>query len=299
MVFDVSALLALGAAFSWMLAALFSHRPATELGSLHFNRVRMIAAVVIMLALLLLTGRPMDISGSHLWLIALSSVTGVVIGDFFLFAAVRRIGPRRTNVLYATNAVFAAMLGWIILGETLTSMTGLAILCGFSGVVLAVIYGKRRDLQHKWESVKPPLWIGVALALVAALFQAIGVLTVRPVMAEGADPVAVGLARVAIAAVIFWATFPFDHSMKGKPIFPRGRTMLLVILNGLFGLGVGVALLLEALENGTVAMVTILSSTTPVLILPFIWAQTKRAPAPGAWAGAALVVLCTWLLVFQ
>ena len=75
--------------------------------------------------------------------------------------------------------------------------------------------------------------------------------------------------------------------------------MLLVILNGLFGLGVGVALLLEALENGTVAMVTILSSTTPVLILPFIWAQTKRAPAPGAWVGAALVVLCTWLLVFQ
>ena len=95
-------------------------------------------------------------------------------------------------------------------------------------------------------------------------FQAIGVLTVRPVMAEGADPVAVGLARVAIAAVIFWATFPFDHSMKGKALFPRGRTMLLVVLNGLFGLGVGVALLLEALENGTVAMVTILSSTTPV-----------------------------------
>ena len=100
MAFDVSALLALGAAFSWMLAALFSHRPATELGSLHFNRVRMIAAVVIMLALLLLTGRPMDISASQMWLIGLSSVTGVVIGDFFLFAAVRRIGPRRTNVLY-------------------------------------------------------------------------------------------------------------------------------------------------------------------------------------------------------
>ena len=58
------------------------------------------------------------------------------------------------------------------------------------------------------------------------------------------------------------------------------------------------AMLLEALEEGSVAMVTILSSTTPVLILPFIWAQTKRAPAPGAWIGAMLVVLCTWLLVF-
>ena len=56
MVIDISALLALGAAFSWTLAALFSHRPANELGSLHFNRVRMIAAVLIMLGLLVLTG---------------------------------------------------------------------------------------------------------------------------------------------------------------------------------------------------------------------------------------------------
>ena len=296
--FDISALLALGAAFSWTLAALFSHRPAHEMGSLHFNRVRMIAAMVIMLGLLVLTGRPLDFTISHLWLITLSSVTGVVFGDFFLFAALRRIGPRRTNVLFATNAVFAAILGWIILGEALTSLTGIAIICGFCGVVLAVIYGKRRDLAHHWETITPPLWIGVALALLAALFQALGVLAVRPVMADGADPVAVGLARVAIGAVVFWATLPFDRSMKGKVLFPRGRTMLLVILNGLFGLGVGAAMLLEALEKGSVATVTILSSTTPVLILPFIWAQTGKPPSAGAWLGAMLVVLCTWLLVF-
>ena len=43
-----AALLALAAALSWTMAALFSHRPATELGSLHFNRLRMIAAVIIM-----------------------------------------------------------------------------------------------------------------------------------------------------------------------------------------------------------------------------------------------------------
>ena len=138
----------------------------------------------------------------------------------------------------------------------------------------------------------------MALALLAALFQALGVLAVRPVMADGADPVAVGLARVAIGAVVFWATLPFDRSMKGKALFPRGRTMLLVILNGLFGLGVGAAMLLEALEKGSVATVTILSSTTPVLILPFIWAQTGKPPSAGAWLGAMLVVLCTWLLVF-
>jgi hypothetical protein len=43
--------------------------------------------------------------------------------------------------------------------------------------------------------------------------------------------------------------------------------------------------------------VTILASTTPVLILPFIWIKTRMMPAPGAWAGACLVVVCTALLV--
>ena len=36
-----------------------------------------------------------------------------------------------------------------------------------------------------------------------------------------------------------------------------------VVMNGLFGLGVGAAFFLEALEFGHVAKVTILSATTP------------------------------------
>ena len=157
---DFGALMALGAAVSWALAALVSHRPASELGSVHFNRVRMIAALVIMTALLVITGRPLTIA-SEMWLpIILSGLIGVVFGDFFLFATMRRLGPRRTNILFATNAIFAALLGWLFLGETISVYTGLAILLGFAGVVLAVVYGKRKDLLHQWEAVMPPLWLG-------------------------------------------------------------------------------------------------------------------------------------------
>ena len=293
---EPSVFLALGAAFSWTMAALVSHRPATELGSLHFNRVRMITATVIMVAFLVMTGRPFDIPSGLWWPIILSALAGIVLGDFFLFAALRRIGPRRSNILFATNAVFAALLGWLYLGETVDLKTGMAILFGFSGVILAVIYGKRRDLLHEWETVTPPLWIGVALGLLAAICQAFGVVFVRPVMAAGADPVAVTLARTLVGAAAFWATFPLDRRQWGKPLFPRGRLLGLTALNGLFGLGVGAALLMAALEFGNVATVTILSSTTPVMILPFIWLRTGRMPSPAAWLGAVLVVICTVLI---
>ena len=294
---DFGALMALGAAVSWALAALVSHRPASELGSVHFNRVRMIAALVIMTALLVITGRPLNIA-SEMWLpIILSGLIGVVFGDFFLFATMRRLGPRRTNILFATNAIFAALLGWLFLGETISVYTGLAILLGFAGVVLAVVYGKRKDLLHQWEAVMPPLWLGIVLGLMAAICQALGVLIIRPVMAAGADPVATTLARIFVGAVVFWATLPFDAAQRGKPLFPRGWSIVCVWLNGLFGLGVGAAMLLQALETTPVAKVTILSSTTPVLMLPVIWARTGRIPAAGAWAGAILVVVSIGFLV--
>lgn len=279
------------------MAALSGHRPATELGSLHFNRLRMLAAIVVLATLLVVTGRPFALAPSHFIWLALSSLIGVVLGDFFLFAAMRRVGPRRTNILFATNAPIAALLGWLVLGEILTLQTMGAVLIGFIGVVLAVIFGKRRDLAHVWETVTPPLWIGIVLGLLAALGQAIGVLLVRPIMVEGADPVMAGLVRVAIAAVVFWATYPFDRAQHAKPLWPSRRIMGYVWLNGFFGLGIGVAFLLQALETGSVAKVTILTATTPVMILPFVWARTKMVPAWGAWLGACLVVICSILLV--
>ena len=278
------------------MAALVSHRPATELGSLHFNRVRMIVATLIMGSLLIVSGRPVAIP-PEFWLpIVLSAVTGVVLGDFFLFVTMRRLGPRRTNVLFATNAVFAAIIGWVILGEVVSARTAMAVLLGFGGVVLAVVFGKRRDLLHKWESVMPPLWIGVVAGLLAAICQAFGVVFARPVMAAGVDPLAVTLARAVVGAAVFWATLPFDRSRVGMPLLPRGKLLALTGLNGLFGLGVGAAMLMAALKTGNVATVTILSSTTPVMILPFIWARTGRMPAPAAWLGAILVVICTMLI---
>jgi drug/metabolite transporter (DMT)-like permease len=127
---DVSALFALGAALSWTMAALFGHLPARELGSLHFNRLRMLAAIVILGLLMIIGGRSFTLDMTHFWPLVPSSLVGVVMGDFFLFAAMRRLGPRRTNILFATNAPIAACLGWLLLDEVIGFETLLSVLLG-------------------------------------------------------------------------------------------------------------------------------------------------------------------------
>ncbi len=110
---------------------------------------------------MILSGRSFSLEASHFWPLVLSSLFGIVVGDFFLFAAMLRRGPRRTNILSATNAPIAACLGWFILGEGISFEPLLSLLLGFLGVVLAIIYGNRRDLAHIWEAVTPPRWVGL------------------------------------------------------------------------------------------------------------------------------------------
>ncbi len=56
-------------------------------------------------------------------------------------------------------------------------------------------------------------------------------------------------------------------------------------------MGVGMTLLLYALSGGEVGIVSTLSATTPVILLPVLWWQTKEFPAIGAWVGAFLVIV--------
>ena len=292
----VAHLFALGAALSWTLAGLFSHQAVLRFGSLHFNRLRMLAAAFLLVVMIALTDGSFVLPMAFWQPVLLSAVVGVVLGDYFLFVAMRRLGPRRTAILFAGNAPIAAILSWLFLDEILSAVQILAILVGFAGICFAIIYGKRRDLLHIWESITPPLWIGLAAGFLAAAGQAIGVLMLRPVMNAGADPLLVGLTRVSVAALIFWLSWPFDRRKSEHPLLPDASMSMLILANGFFGLSFGVFLLLKALEIGSVAEVTILSSVSPVMILPFVWYKTGKCPPWGAWLGALLVVASTILL---
>lgn len=295
---EIAHILSLAAALSWTLASLFGHRPAVTFGSLHFNRIRMLVSAVLLCGMMLITGNSWSFPESFWLPVLASALIGVVVGDYFLFVTMRRLGPRRTGILFAANAPLAAVLGWLFLSEPLTALKILAILIGFGGICLAIIYGKRRDLLHIWETVTRPLWLGLLTGFLAALGQAVGVMLLRPVMAAGGDPMLATLIRVSAAACFFWLTWPFVRPQYDLSVYKDRKLWLFIVANGFFGLSFGVYLLLAALETGQVADVTILSSFGPVMILPFIWYQTRTRPAWGAWAGAGLVVLSSALLVF-
>ena len=220
----------------------------------------------------------------------LSGLIGIFLGDTILFVTLNRLGPRRSGILFAMNAPIAAVLGWVVLGEKLTTSVVAGITLTILGVCLAIFFNNRRTQLHPWETVKGSLIVGLLFGLLAALGQAVGSIIVRPVMATGIDPFLASLLRVGTAAccLSFVSMFPVAAFRPRTPL--TWRVTCLTALSGLLSLAMGMTLLLFALSGGETGVVSTISATTPVIILPLLWLRTGQRPAAGAWLGALFVV---------
>ena len=292
-------LAALFAAFCWSVTGLLATAPVRHLGAFTFTRYRMTVAVIMFAILITVTGRWAALEPWMLLPTIASGFLGILLGDCVLFLTQYRMGPRRTAILFATNAPMSVVLAWLILGEKLTPMalTGLALT--FGGVMLAIVFGKRKGEQHDWETIRGPVWIGVALGLAAAFLQATGALFARPVMSAGADPLVVSFIRAGTSVIGLHALSLLPHAFF-KPKNPLNlRVGFALSATAILGMGVGMTLVLYALAGGKVGIVSTLSATSPALQLPLIWLRTGERPTGAAWAGAVLAVIGSGMIFMR
>ena len=146
----IADLAAFGAAFTWSISTLISVAPARQLGAYAFTRIRM-TLVFIMLTIVTTTyGGWSTIKAEDLWILALSGIIGISLGDIALFSGLSRLGPRRNAILFATNAPISAVLAYFFLNEVLSLSALFGCTLVMFGVILSIIFGKRRDQIHQW-----------------------------------------------------------------------------------------------------------------------------------------------------
>ncbi len=292
---------ALGAAFCWALSGMIAAGPSRELGGPRFTRLRMLWVSLFLVVIASVVGDwgtiPTD--NRTLLLLLASACLGLVVGDAALFTAFARFGPRRTSIVFTTNAPMAAIIGAIVFDETWTARGVLGTVLIVSGVVLAVFFGSRPGQTHRFEEIVGNPVTAFSWALLGALGQATGAILVKPVFDAGADTWPIAAARVLIATPLLWLLArPLDGVAKSAGrarMTPRYWAILLA--SALLAMVFGTTMLLYALSVGDVGPATVLSSTTPIMMLPLLWIATREAPAIGSWVGAIVAVLGTGLLV--
>lgn len=286
------------AALFWAFGGLIAVTPVHRLGPIRFNRIRMPLVFIILSLMALVSGGWFTVKSAYLGAIAFSSIIGIFLGDSALFFTINRLGPRRTSIIFATNAPMTAIISFLVFNERLELLQIAGCCIVLSGVILAIVYGTTATSTHRWEQVRGSTLLGVATGLFAALCQAGGAIIIKPVMEQGADPIAISAMRVGISGLLLSMTILNRRinsagEQKGRP---DTRLILWVALSGFVGMAMGMTFLLFALANGEAGIVTTLAATTPVMMLPLLWIKTGERPAIGSWFGALLTVIGSGIL---
>jgi uncharacterized membrane protein len=235
---------ALAAALCWSFGGLISTTPARALGAVRFNRI------------------------------SLSIVSFVLIGIVLVTGSWQTLGLHSALIL-----ILSAMIG-VFLGESLPLATAVGCFLIMVGVMMAVFSGRRSLSTHTFEQVQGSLSSGIVLGFLAAFCQAVAVLIARPIMASGVDAVAASALRVGTAALALNLLFLMQPTRGNQPVTPMTRRLMVQTgLSGMLGSALGMTLLLFALAHGPAGLVSTLSATFPVLILPILWIATKERPA--------------------
>ena len=278
--------LAIGAAAIWSGVALSATRIVRYFGSYNYNLLRLLGIIFFFFPYVYLNWKPIYFNESILTAIFLSSIIGIIIGDTFLFVCLKMLGPRRQALLFSMQIPFTIILAEVFL-KTLPSLIEL-IGCSliFIGIMIAIQFNKTIP-EDDLENIQGNKYIGLLAGIGLALCQSIGIILMKPALAS-TDPIIVSYLRVIVAAIImFMSLFFIKNNQLWERMKDLKKTFYSVFL-GFMGMGVGMTMLIIALKNGDPGIISTLSSTMPIMIIPILWIVTKNYAGHLAVIGATL-----------
>jgi len=278
--------LAIGAAAIWSAVALSATRVVRYFGSYNYNLLRLLGIIVFFFPYVYINWESLYLNQSIFSAIVLSSIIGIIIGDTFLFVCLKRLGPRRQALLFSMQIPFTIILAEIFL-QTLPSITeliGCALI--FSGILIAIQFN-RTIPDDDLENIQGNKYTGLFAGIGLALCQSIGIILMKPAL-QTTDPIIVSYLRVIVAAVIMFGSLFFIKNNQLSEKMKNIKVTLFSIFLGFMGMGVGMTMLIYALKYGNPGVISTLSSTMPIMIIPILWIVTKNYAGHLAVVGATL-----------
>ncbi len=285
---------ALSAALIWAIASVVYTGVGRQLSPLMLNLVKGLMAIALLVGTLLLTGKlfPRVPASAVGWLL-LSGAIGIGFGDTAYFAALNRIGPRRTLVLEALAPPLAAILALVFLQERLPLLAWLGIGLTVSGVTWVVL---ERSTNAQTPLVQPVQ--GIIYGLLAAIGQAAGAVMSRAALAGSEiNPLWSTLVRLIAAVIVLLIWLAFQPSSWQQVKVLRAPRLLAIVAGTAFASTyLGIWLQQLALKYSPTGIAQALTSTSPLFVIPFAMIGLGEKVSLRAVLGVVVAIAGVWLL---
>ena len=274
---------ALGSAASWALGSVLFRRLGDELPPVALTFAKGSASVVLLGDLLLLMGFN-SLSAEAWWLLILSGLLGIAVGDTLFFLALNHLGAHAVVILFTLGQVLTVILAVLWLGEQPRPLdwAGIALILGGVSVVMW--------LRMRGEGGRTGI-AGVIYGLLSVAAMAVSIILAKEALTSTGSVQATFVRMLAGTAGIFL----FGHltgQLRGRlqPLRQPGffGFFLLSVVVVTFG---GFWLSLAAIAYLDVAIANTLNATEPLFVLPLAALVLKeKITLPVVMASLATVI---------
>ena len=227
-----------------------------------------IALVLLAVTSLILGERIPNINWNEIFVLAISGVIGIALGDTAYFQAVKKVGARRALTLFTLAPPMAALIALIFLDEQLSLMTWIGIMVTVGGVMWVVT---EESGDEKMQIKKEDLLPGILFGALAALGQAAGVVMTRSVLTQTnlttLQSTVVRLAPALVALIISIRIIE-RGSEKLVQESKDKKLISMVVLSSIIGAYICLWLQQITIENLPAGIAQTMLSTSPIFILP-------------------------------
>jgi drug/metabolite transporter (DMT)-like permease len=256
----------------WTVTSMAFESAGKKVGSLAVNLIRLVIAFFF-IGIFSWISRgfffPTDATAYQWQWLALSGLVGFVIGDLMLFQALVVVGARVSMLVMSLAPPFAALVGWLVLGEVLTLMNWLGMTVTIAGIVLVILKREKSELNGSIKNrLKSSYSLpGLIMALGGAIGQATGLVLSKKGMgsydafSSSQIRVLTGIAGFSILFIFMKRWTRVWAALKNPPAMRR------ITLGAFFGPFLGVSFSLLAVQHTETGIAATLMSIVPVLII--------------------------------
>lgn len=172
---DIFALLT---ACAWSVAIIFFKLSGNYLATVPLKVFQNVVAVALFFLTILILGEPfvLHMNAREWWLVTISAIIGITLGDTLFMAAINRLGASMQALVDGLYPPFVMILAFLFFNETLT----LQVLLGAAVVICAISLA---HIGNEAQKLAPrQLWVGLGFAVLSQLSMAICVVMVKDLL---------------------------------------------------------------------------------------------------------------------
>ena len=286
---------ALIAALLWALSSILLTSQARRIDPLSMSALRALSAAVLLALLTLTAGLDelRDVTPANATAMVGSGVLGMGFGDTLYIASLGLIGVSRAfPISMATYPLLTFLLAVSFLGEEMRWSVLLGAVLIVGGLSAVATEGGRGADPDQTPMTR---WRGTAMVLAAAVAWAVATLWLRA-GSEDLGAVAAGGLRIP-AAGLFLLGLASVRNRRLPVTGASGRGVATVALAGVLGTGLGGLLYISAVQQAGAGKAAILSSTSPLFVLPLAVVFLAERVTLRLVVGTLVSVVGIWLVV--